>query len=45
MARVAFLLTTCHEFEGVKVLSSGDLLGDAILRIHQGRSVSKLFPV
>ncbi len=31
--------------EGVKVLSSGDLLGDAILRIHQGRSVSKLFPV
>ena len=26
-------------------LSSGDLLGDAILRIHQGRSVSKLFPI
>ena len=26
------------------VLSVGDLLGDAILRIHQGRSVSKLFP-
>jgi len=31
--------------EGVQVLSSADLLGDAILRIHQGRSVSKLFPV
>jgi ribose-phosphate pyrophosphokinase len=31
--------------EGVRVLSSGNLLGDAILRIHQGRSVSKLFPV
>ena len=31
--------------EGVNVLSCGDLLGDAILRIHQGRSVSKLFPV
>ncbi len=30
---------------GVTVLSCGDLLGDAILRIHQGRSVSKLFPV
>jgi ribose-phosphate pyrophosphokinase len=29
---------------GVTVLSVGDLLGDAILRIHQGRSVSKLFP-
>ena len=29
--------------EGVSVLSCGDLLGDAILRIHQGRSVSKLF--
>ena len=22
MARVAFIVTTCHEFEGVKVLSS-----------------------
>jgi ribose-phosphate pyrophosphokinase len=30
--------------KGVVVLSVGDLLGDAILRIHQGRSVSKLFP-
>ena len=30
---------------GVTVLSVGDLLGDAILRIHQGRSVSKLFPL
>ncbi len=30
---------------GVTVLTSGNLLGDAILRIHQGRSVSKLFPV
>ncbi len=30
--------------KGVTVLSVGDLLGDAILRIHQGRSVSKLFP-
>jgi ribose-phosphate pyrophosphokinase len=29
---------------GTTVLSVGDLLGDAILRIHQGRSVSKLFP-
>ncbi|MCG3135221.1 MAG: Ribose-phosphate pyrophosphokinase [Planctomycetes bacterium] len=29
---------------GVVTLSVGDLLGDAILRIHQGRSVSKLFP-
>jgi ribose-phosphate pyrophosphokinase len=29
---------------GVTTLSVGDLLGDAILRIHQGRSVSKLFP-
>ncbi len=29
----------------VKVLSSAALLGDAILRIHQGRSVSKLFPI
>ena len=29
--------------EGVHVLSCGRLLGDAILRIHQGRSVSKLF--
>jgi ribose-phosphate pyrophosphokinase len=29
---------------GVTVLSCGNLLGDAILRIHQGRSVSKLFP-
>jgi len=28
---------------GVKTLSCGALLGDAILRIHQGRSVSKLF--
>jgi ribose-phosphate pyrophosphokinase len=31
--------------KGATVLSVGDLLGDAILRIHQGRSVSKLFPV
>lgn len=31
--------------KGITVLSSGDLLGDAILRIHQGRSVSKLFPL
>ncbi len=30
---------------GVRVLPCGDLLGDAILRIHQGRSVSKLFPL
>lgn len=30
--------------ESITVLSVGDLLGDAILRIHQGRSVSKLFP-
>ena len=30
--------------KGVTTLSVGDLLGDAILRIHQGRSVSKLFP-
>ena len=22
MARVAFIVTTCHEFEGIKVLSS-----------------------
>ncbi len=29
--------------KGCVVLSVGDLLGDAILRIHQGRSVSKLF--
>jgi ribose-phosphate pyrophosphokinase len=29
---------------GVTTLGVGDLLGDAILRIHQGRSVSKLFP-
>jgi ribose-phosphate pyrophosphokinase len=29
--------------EGVVSLSVGALLGDAILRIHQGRSVSKLF--
>ena len=29
---------------GVVIRSVGDLLGDAILRIHQGRSVSKLFP-
>jgi ribose-phosphate pyrophosphokinase len=29
---------------GATVLSVGDLLGEAILRIHQGRSVSKLFP-
>ncbi len=28
----------------VKRLTVGELLGDAILRIHQGRSVSKLFP-
>ena len=27
MARVAFVLTTCHEFEGVKVLSS-------VLKLH-----------
>jgi len=30
--------------QGVTVLGVGDLLGDAILRIHQGRSVSRLFP-
>ncbi len=29
--------------DGLTVLSVGDLLGDAVLRIHQGRSVSKLF--
>ena len=29
---------------GVTTLSVGDLLGEAILRIHQGRSVSTLFP-
>jgi ribose-phosphate pyrophosphokinase len=29
---------------GVVTLGVGDLLGEAILRIHQGRSVSKLFP-
>jgi ribose-phosphate pyrophosphokinase len=29
---------------GVTTLSVGELLGEAILRIHQGRSVSKLFP-
>ena len=29
---------------GVVTLSVGDLLGEAILRIHQGRSVSTLFP-
>ncbi len=29
--------------DGVTVLSVGEMLGDAILRIHQGRSVSKLF--
>ena len=27
MARVAFIVTTCHEFEGVKVLSS-------VLKLH-----------
>lgn len=30
--------------DGITTLGVGDLLGDAILRIHQGRSVSKLFP-
>ncbi|MDD5686611.1 MAG: ribose-phosphate pyrophosphokinase [Elusimicrobia bacterium] len=29
--------------EKIKVLSAGKLLADAILRIHEGRSVSKLF--